>query len=340
MIRWRATRRAGQVQVLTRSGNTATPDETWSAWSKPYTNADGEQIAQPERAVPAVARGAERRQGHVADPDVGHRRLSSAQSAARGRDDHRSPARDRVSAPVLDAANRRLPDSRTTRPTAARRPDAGRPRRAAAAAPAARPPYLSEGPADDRLEGGGRQRRSHAVRRLVPARRGNGVEGAEAGDLGSDFRLGHDVGSRRDLRRARSPRRTRRRMRRRRALTGEKESVSFDIDNTAAADRGAARDAHPAQERPSRSRCATSSRPCSASSTRSTRAAGVWSIPKDGIPDSRREEFEVAVDESENGRNVIIRATDAMNNVATAVAAMRLADVRGRDRQRSCRPSA
>ena len=46
-IRWRATARAGQVQLLTRSGNTANPDETWSAWSKPYTNADGEQIGSP-----------------------------------------------------------------------------------------------------------------------------------------------------------------------------------------------------------------------------------------------------------------------------------------------------
>ena len=46
-IRWRASGRAGQVQIVTRSGNTATPDETWSAWSKPYTNADGEQIGSP-----------------------------------------------------------------------------------------------------------------------------------------------------------------------------------------------------------------------------------------------------------------------------------------------------
>ena len=44
--------------------------------------------------------------------------------------------------------------------------------------------------------------------------------------------------------------------------------------------------------------------------------------PKDGIPDSRREEFEVTLEESEAGRSVIIRATDAMNNVATAVATL------------------
>jgi hypothetical protein len=42
--------------------------------------------------------------------------------------------------------------------------------------------------------------------------------------------------------------------------------------------------------------------------------------PKDGIADSKREEFEVTLDENEAARNVIIRATDAMNNIATAVA--------------------
>jgi hypothetical protein len=42
--------------------------------------------------------------------------------------------------------------------------------------------------------------------------------------------------------------------------------------------------------------------------------------PKDGIPDSRREDFEVSLDAAEAGRSVIIRATDAMNNVSTAVA--------------------
>ena len=42
--------------------------------------------------------------------------------------------------------------------------------------------------------------------------------------------------------------------------------------------------------------------------------ASRWRVvyPKDGIPDSRREDFEVTVDESEPGRNVIIRATDTM----------------------------
>ena len=58
--------------------------------------------------------------------------------------------------------------------------------------------------------------------------------------------------------------------------------------------------------------------------------ASRWRVvyPKDGIPDSRREEFEVTLEEGEAGRSVIIRATDAMNNVATAVAPNTASDAR------------
>jgi hypothetical protein len=48
-INWRATLpRGSQVQVFTRSGNSQIPDDTWSGWSDPYTNADGQQIASPK----------------------------------------------------------------------------------------------------------------------------------------------------------------------------------------------------------------------------------------------------------------------------------------------------
>ncbi len=47
VIRWRANAGAGEVTVYTRSGNTATPDDTWSPWSKAYSNAGGEQIVSP-----------------------------------------------------------------------------------------------------------------------------------------------------------------------------------------------------------------------------------------------------------------------------------------------------
>jgi hypothetical protein len=46
---WRATAPAGtKVEILTRSGNTRTPDEAWSDWSAPYANADGSQITSPK----------------------------------------------------------------------------------------------------------------------------------------------------------------------------------------------------------------------------------------------------------------------------------------------------
>jgi sugar lactone lactonase YvrE len=47
-LSWRATTPSGaRVEVFTRSGNTATPDDTWSSWSGPYSVADGEEIKSP-----------------------------------------------------------------------------------------------------------------------------------------------------------------------------------------------------------------------------------------------------------------------------------------------------
>lgn len=49
VMAWRATAPAGtKVEILTRSGNTKTPDEAWSEWSAPYANADGSQITSPK----------------------------------------------------------------------------------------------------------------------------------------------------------------------------------------------------------------------------------------------------------------------------------------------------
>ncbi|MGE0393067.1 MAG: hypothetical protein AB7I25_00250 [Vicinamibacterales bacterium] len=49
VIRWRATTPAGaRVQVATRTGNTQTPDETWSDWSSPYATPAGSAIASPK----------------------------------------------------------------------------------------------------------------------------------------------------------------------------------------------------------------------------------------------------------------------------------------------------
>jgi len=49
-LRWGASLPQGtEVQIHTRSGNTSNPDSTWSDWSKPYTHATGDPITS-ERA--------------------------------------------------------------------------------------------------------------------------------------------------------------------------------------------------------------------------------------------------------------------------------------------------
>lgn len=49
VITWRASAPAGtKVEVFSRSGNTRTPDEAWSEWSGPYSNADGSPITSPK----------------------------------------------------------------------------------------------------------------------------------------------------------------------------------------------------------------------------------------------------------------------------------------------------
>jgi hypothetical protein len=103
------------------------------------------------------------------------------------------------------------------------------------------------------------------------------------------------------------------------ALVGELESVNFDVDNTPPKV-----EVQPAARNGSRTTIAFTVRDEQSPVQRveySTDASR-WRLvyPKDGIPDSRREEFEVSLEEAESGRSVIIRATDAMSNVATAVA--------------------
>jgi hypothetical protein len=47
-LSWHASLPPGAgVAIYTRSGNTGTPDETWSAWAGPYQRPAGEQIASP-----------------------------------------------------------------------------------------------------------------------------------------------------------------------------------------------------------------------------------------------------------------------------------------------------
>ena len=48
-LSWRGTTPPGtRVELFTRSGNTDTPDDTWSPWSSAYTKADGSPITSPK----------------------------------------------------------------------------------------------------------------------------------------------------------------------------------------------------------------------------------------------------------------------------------------------------
>src|SRR5262249_33115964 len=49
VLSWHGTIPAGsRIEMYTRSGNTETPDDTWSAWSSTYTNPDGSAITSPK----------------------------------------------------------------------------------------------------------------------------------------------------------------------------------------------------------------------------------------------------------------------------------------------------
>ncbi len=329
-IRWRSSGQAEGVQVFTRSGNTANPDETWSAWSKPYTHPDGEQIVSPNarylqwRAVLQI-------------PSSGTDGNTRAPSG---------PVLTSVTAAYLPRNLRPEVTSITVHPpgTVFQRPfstgemeiagfedntsDGRQPVQAAPSAPGGSP-ASSPSPAL------GRRLYQKGLQTLV----------WKAED-DNDDRLQFDVSYRREgetawkvLKRAiwdpifvwdttsvpdgtyfvkiaasdapsNSPGA---------ALVGELESMNFDVDNTPPRV-----EVQPASKAGSKTTITFAVRDEQSPVQRVEYSmdASRWRLvyPKDGIPDSRREEFEVTLEEGESARSVIIRATDAMNNVATAVA--------------------
>jgi hypothetical protein len=319
VIRWRASVNSGAVNVFTRSGNTATPDETWSAWSNAYTNAGGEQIVSPTarylqwRAV-LTSTGAE---GPVLTsvttaylprnlrPEVSsitvhpsgtvfQRPFSTGETELAGFDD--------AAADVRFAAQ-------TSAAAAAGQPSAG---------PALGRRIYQKGlqtfvwkaddDNDDRLQFDILYRREGETA-WKTLHRGlsdpifvwdttSVPDGTYFVKVSASDALSNSPGA---------------------ALIGELESVSFDIDNTAPRI-----DLQPAARTGSRTTITFTVRDDQSSVQRVEYSldASRWRVayPKDGIADSRREDFEVKLDEGESARSVIIRATDAMNNVATGVA--------------------
>jgi hypothetical protein len=324
-IRWRPASSPGDIELYTRSGNTATPDETWSAWSKPYSVSQGEAISSPNarylqwRAV-----------------------LKSTGGSSGG------PVLTSVTAAYLPRNLRPVMSSITVHPPGVvfQRPFSTGDLEIAG---------FEENTSDGRSPAQQQQSSSASgSSSIVLASPALGRKMYQKGlqtfvwkaDDENDDRLQYDVSYRRVgvsawkvLKRglwdpifvwdtssvpdgtyyikvsasdapSNSPAT---------ALVGEMESVSFDIDNTAP---------HIDVQPPARG----GAKPIIKFVVRDDQSAVLrveysldasrWRVayPVDGIPDSRREEFEIALEDAGGARSVIIRATDAMNNVATAVA--------------------
>jgi hypothetical protein len=317
VIRWRASASPGEISVFTRTGNTATPDETWSAWSKSYTNAGGEPIASPNarylqfRAV-FTATGA---QGPI---------LTSVTTAYLPRNLRPEVSSITVHPPgtvfqrPFSTGEMEIAGFEDNSPDGRPSSQPGSPSSQSSSTPAlGRRIYQkglqtfvwkSEDENDDRLEFDVLYRREgettwktlhRALTDPIFVWDTTSVpDGTYFVKVAASDAPSNSPGA---------------------ALLGELESVGFDIDNTAP--RIEARPATRAGQKTTIA-FAVGDEQSPVQRVEYSLDASRWRVayPKDGIPDSRREEFEVTLDESEAARSVIIRATDAMNNVATAVA--------------------
>jgi len=322
-IRWRAAAKPGEVEVFTRTGNTATPDETWSPWSKAYTAEAGEKITSPNARY------------------LQWRSVLKATTGAQG------PILTSVTTAYLPRNLRPVVSSITVHPpgTVFQRPFSTGELEIAG---------FEDNTSDGRSPS---QPNTSSASSSTPTTPALGRKVYQKGlqtfvwkaDDDNDDRLQYDVFYRREGETAWKP------LKRglwdpivvwdttsvpdgtyyvkvmasdapsnspATALVGEFESVSFDIDNTPpnvevqSATRSGSRvnvkfvvrDEQSAVQR-----------------VEYSLDASKWqtAFPVDGIPDSRREDFDVAVEEAAAAQSIIIRVTDAMNNVATAVAEIR-----------------
>ena len=320
VIRWRAAARPGEIQITTRSGNTATPDETWSAWSKPYANADGDQIGSPNarylqwRATLTEEDGSSPTLTSVTAaylprnlrPEVVsitvhppgtvfQRPFSTGEMEIAGFEDNtsdgRQPSQTQASStsstpsPPMPALGRRIYQKGLQTLV-----------------------WKAEDGNDDRLQFDVLYRREGETAWKV-LKRGlwdpifvwdttSVPDGTYVVKIAASDAPSNSPGT---------------------ALVGEMESVTFDVDNTPPAI-----EIQPAARTGARTSIAFVVRDSQSAVQRVEYSldASRWRViyPKDGIPDSRREEFQLTLDETESARSVIIRATDAMNNIATSVA--------------------
>lgn len=318
-IRWRAASKPGEVEIFTRTGNTATPDETWSSWSSSYTVANGEKITSPNARYlqwKAVLKGSNPILTSVTAAylprnlrpavtsitvhppgTVFQRPFSTGELEIAGFEDNTS-----------DGRNPSQPNASSSSSSSSGAPPAPALGRKVYQKGLQTFVWKAEDDNDDRLQYDVFYR-AEGDTSWKPLKRGlwdpivvwdttsvpDGTYYVKVAALDAP---------------SNSPAT---------ALVGEMESVSFDIDNTP-----------PVVEVQSAVRTAPQvvvkfvvrDDQSAIQRVEYSLDASRWRVayPVDGIPDSRREEFEVGVNDAEAARSIIIRVTDAMNNVATAVA--------------------
>jgi hypothetical protein len=318
-IRWRAASKPGEVEIFTRSGNTATPDETWSSWSSSYTVANGEKITSPNARYlqwKAVLKGSDPILTSVTAAylprnlrpmvtsitvhppgTVFQRPFSTGELEIAGFEDNTS-----------DGRNPSQPNASSSSSSSSGAPPSPALGRKVYQKGLQTFVWKAEDDNDDRLQYDVFYR-AEGETAWKPLKRGlwdpivvwdttsvpDGTYYVKVAALDAP---------------SNSPAT---------ALVGEMESVSFDIDNTP-----------PVVEVQSAVRTAprvtvkflVRDEQSAIQRVEYSLDASRWRVayPVDGIPDSRREEFEVGVADAEAARSIIIRVTDAMNNVATAVA--------------------
>ncbi|MDP2317962.1 MAG: hypothetical protein Q8O42_01295 [Acidobacteriota bacterium] len=317
VVAWKAVTPAGaKVEVFTRSGNTRTPDEAWSAWAGPYASAEGSAITSPKarylqwRAVLTAS---------TASPV-----LTSITSAYLPRNVRPQVASITVHPPGTVFQK---PFSSGETEIAGLEDEVSERRSAAASTPGSGGPALGRRiyqkglqtfvwKADD--ENG-----DELVYDVFYRREGETAWRPLKRDL-RDTLLVWDTSSvpngtyvlkvAASDARANPPES---------ALVGELESTSFEIDNVAptvqvgAVRRDGAGFVVPADIRDTDS---------AITRVEFSVDAQRWqpAFPRDGILDARQELFEIRLDADAAGRTLVIRATDALGNVGTGQVVIRL----------------
>ena len=324
-IRWRGTSRPGELELSTRSGNTATPDDTWSAWSKPYTNADGEHITSPNARYLQWKAVLKRGQGAQASVPV----LTSVTTAYLPRNLRPVVSSITVHPPGVvfqkpfSTGELEIAGFDDTSSADGKNPAQQQNQSAASALSTPGVPTLgrkvyqkglqtfvwkADDENDDRLQYDVYYRREGETD-WKPLKRGLwdpifvwDTTSVPDGTYYVKISASDAASNSPDT-----------------ALVGEAESTSFDIDNTPPAI-----EVQNTSTASGKSTVAFAVRDAQSSIQRVEYSldASRWQVayPVDGIPDSRIENFQVSVDAGTGARSIIIRATDAMNNVATAVA--------------------